>query len=77
MTEPTEIRPPKVKITRNSSGNYHGWIYANGKELEKTGGKTGFWTKENAIDFTNKRVNYWRAKLKTHIPYYEQEQPNA
>lgn len=64
---------PKVRITRNALGNFHGWIYAKGRELEKTGGKDGFWTKARAVEVTNERVDFWRAKLKTHIPYYERE----
>lgn len=61
----------KAQLIKDSNGMYFGEIRLNGKLLEKTGGRDGFWLKENAIEYTNKRVDFWRAKKQLDIPYVQ------
>lgn len=67
----------KAKITKSSNGMYYGYIYLDGKQLEKLGGKSGYWSQDNCINDTNKRVDFWRNLKGVHIPYISRRLSDA
>lgn len=70
----SRIKPPKVKVLRQSNGMYRGYIYADGIELEKT---SEYMQEINCITWLNQRVDYHNATKKLNIPRYVKEFSNA
>lgn len=63
----------KTKVLVGKNGMYFGYIYVDGKEMEKVGGKEGYMSKQNCIDYLNQRIDYHNAKQKLNIPHYIKE----
>ncbi|MDO4698331.1 MAG: hypothetical protein Q4A60_06635 [Pasteurellaceae bacterium] len=65
----------KVKCFQAEENMWRGYIYVDGKLLEKT---PQYWTEQNCIDWLNKRIDFHNQHKGLNIPTYQpQEQQNA
>ncbi|QLB20039.1 hypothetical protein A6B43_00405 [Vespertiliibacter pulmonis] len=67
----------KTKVIKGKNGMFWGYIYLDGKEIEKVGGKTGYMSELNCITYLNQRVDYHNNQKNVNIPRYVKEQQNA
>lgn len=58
---------PKSKVVRDNDGYYYGYLYAEGKQIERT---SGYFSELNCITYLNQRVDYWNARKGYQIPKY-------
>lgn len=70
----TTTLEPKVKVIKDENGLYRGYIYTDGKQLERT---NAYFSQTNCITYLNQRVDYWNERKNLNIPKYVQEQQNA
>ncbi len=64
---------PKSKVILDD-GLYRGYIYAEGRLIERT---NSYFSKDNCIDYLNKRAHFWNSRKGWDIPEYTKEQANA
>lgn len=62
-----------VQVFKLKGGMFFGEIWLNGVRLEKVGGKTGYMSELNCIDYLNKRVDTLNSKHNSNIPYLHKE----
>ncbi|MGX2968687.1 hypothetical protein [Ursidibacter sp. B-7004-1] len=61
---------PKVKVVKSKMNMYRGYIYVDGKEIERT---PEYMQEINCITWLNQRVDYHNARKKLNIPHYVKE----